>query len=175
MLIRPAVVADSTGILEIYNHEVLTSVVTFDLVPRTEGEQREWISDRSGAHAVVVAVLPAPTDDVEADDAVGGERIIGFGALSPYRERPGYAATVEDSVDVHRDHRGGGVGAAILEALVGTARAHGFPALMAKVVDGHRASISLHETAGFEVVGKELQVGRKFGRFHDVVVLERLL
>ncbi len=166
MQIRPAVVADSTAILEIYNHEVLTSVVTFDLVPRTEAEQREWISDRSGAHAVVVAV------DADAD---GVEQVVGFGALSPYRERPGYAATVEDSVYVHGAHRGEGIGAAIVDALVGTARAHGFHALMAKIVDGHEASISLHRAAGFEIVGKELQVGRKFGRFHDVVVMERLL
>jgi L-amino acid N-acyltransferase len=172
VLIRPAVVADSTGILDIYNHEVLTSVVTFDLVPRTEAEQRAWISHRSGAHAVVVAVDPEPGDP---HDIAGHERIVGFGALSPYRERPGYSTTVEDSVYVHQDHRGEGVGALILDALISTATSHGFHALMAKIVDGHDASIGLHAAAGFEVVGKELQVGRKFNRFHDVVLMERLL
>lgn len=167
--VRPAAVADSTAILEIYNHEVLTSVVTFDLVPRTEAQQREWIADRSGAHAVIVATTPDRTA------GPSGERIIGFGALSPYRERPGYSTTVEDSLYVHQHHRGQGVGRLLLDALVRTATAHGFHALMAKIVDGHDASISLHAAAGFETVGLERQVGRKFGRFHDVVLMERLL
>lgn len=162
MRIRPAVVDDAPAILDIYNHEVQTSVVTFDLVARTEGEQRAWISDRSGAHVVLVA-----------EDAEAG--IVGFGALSPYRERPGYSTTVEDSVYVHRDHRGRGVGRLLLAELVETARAHGFHALMAKVVGGHEASITLHAAAGFEVVGHEREVGRKFGRWLDVVLMERLL
>jgi L-amino acid N-acyltransferase len=162
VLIRAAEPDDAPAILDIYNHEVLTSVVTFDLVPRTEEEQQAWIEDRSGAHVVLVAV----------DDA---GRVVGFGALSPYRERPGYATTVEDSVYVHRDHRGAGVGAALLDALVETARSHGFHALMAKVVGGHETSITLHARAGFDVVGHEREVGRKFGRWLDVVLMERLL
>jgi len=166
VLIRPAVVADSTAILEIYNHEVRTSLVTFDLVPRTEAEQRTWITDRSGAHAVLVA---------QDDDAGPSGAVVGFGALSPYRERPGYSTTVEDSVYVHPDHRGRGVGRLLLGALVDTATAHGFHALMAKIVGGHEASITLHAAAGFEVVGHEREVGRKFGKWLDVVLMERLL
>jgi L-amino acid N-acyltransferase len=162
VLIRPAVVADSTPILEIYNLEVRTSLVTFDLVPRTEAEQRTWITDRSGAHAVLVAV---------DDDGT----VAGFGALSPYRERPGYSTTVEDSIYVHRDHRGRGMGRLLLAELVDTATAHGFHALMAKIVAGHEASITLHAAAGFEVVGHEREVGRKFGKWLDVVLMERLL
>lgn len=167
MLIRPAQVTDAAAILEIYNLEVQTSVVTFDLVPRTEAEQRSWITDRSGAHAVLVAVRPGPDG--------GPDRVLGFGALSPYRERPGYSTTVEDSVYVHREHRGEGVGRLLLAELVETARAHGFHALMAKIVGGHEASITLHTAAGFEVVGHEKEVGRKFGRWLDVVLMERLL
>ncbi len=166
MLIRPAELADAPAILDIYNHEVQTSVVTFDLVPRTLAEQEAWISDRSGAHAVVVAV-----DEDTSDAGV----ITGFGALSPYRDRPGYSTTVEDSVYVHPDHRGEGVGRLLLAALVETARAHGFHAMMAKVVGGHEASITLHAAAGFEIVGHEREVGRKFGRWLDVILMERLL
>lgn len=166
MLIRPAELADAPAILDIYNHEVQTSVVTFDLVPRTLAEQEAWISDRSGAHAVVVAV-----DEDTSDAGV----IAGFGALSPYRDRPGYSTTVEDSVYVHPDHQGEGVGRLLLAALVETARAHGFHAMMAKVVGGHEASITLHAAAGFEIVGHEREVGRKFGRWLDVILMERLL
>lgn len=167
MLIRPAELADAPAILDIYNHEVQTSVVTFDLVPRTLAEQEAWITDRSGAHAVLVAVTE--------DDPGPGGAIAGFGALSPYRERPGYSTTVEDSVYVHPDHRGTGVGRLLLAALVETARAHGFHAMMAKVVGGHETSITLHAAAGFEIVGHEREVGRKFGRWLDVVLMERLL
>jgi phosphinothricin acetyltransferase len=160
--IRPATVDDSEAILEIYNHQVLTSTATFDLVPRTLAEQQTWLTDRSGAHAVVVAV----------DDA--GE-VVGFGALSPYRERAGYATTVEDSVYVAENHHGEGVGSSLLEHLVDTARKHGFHALMAKIVGGHEQSMGLHHRCGFEVVGTEREVGRKFGRWLDVVLMERLL
>lgn len=162
---RPAVLTDAPLLLDIYNHEVQTSIVTFDLVPRTLAEQEAFISDRSGAHMVLVA-----TEGTAPDAAP-----VGFGALSPYRERPGYSTTVEDSVYVHRDHRGRGVGRVLLEALVDTARAHGFHAMMARIVAGHEASITLHARAGFEVVGHEREVGRKFGRWHDVLLMERLL
>ena len=161
MHVRSATVEDAPAILEIYNHEVLTSTVTFDLVPRTLAEQESWITDRSGAHVVLVV-----------ED---GDEVVGFGALSQYRERAGYATTVEDSVYVHEDHRGKGVGRILLAELVDRATAHGFHALMAKVVGDHQASINLHAAAGFEVVGHEREVGRKFGRWLDVVLLERLL
>ncbi len=165
MKLRPAVAADAAAILEIYNHQVLTSNVTFDLTPRTHDEQRRWITDRSGAHAAVVAVT-------EVDSA---DEVIGFGSLSPYRDRPGYSTSVEDSVYVHPDHQGAGVGAAILTELVERATSHGFHAVFARIVSGHDASIGLHGRLGFEIVGQEKEVGRKFGRFHDVVVMERLL
>ena len=161
MHVRPAGADDAEAILEIYNHQVLTSTATFDLVPRTIREQQRWLTERSGAHAVVVAV---------ADD-----RVAGFGALSPYRERAGYATTVEDSVYVAEGHQGQGVGRLLLEHLVETARNHGFHALMAKIVGGHERSIGLHRSCGFEVVGTEREVGRKFGRWLDVVLMERLL
>lgn len=161
MLIRSADAADAPAICAIYNLEVTTSTVTFDLRPRTLDEQLRWLRDRSGAHAVLVAV----------DD----EQVIGFGSLSPWRDRPAYSTTVEDSVYVHRDHHGKGVGAALLGELVSVATAHGFHACMARIVGGHEASISLHARHGFEVVGTEREVGRKFGKWLDVVVMERLL
>ncbi len=162
MEIRRAVVDDAEAIRAIYNIEVTTSTVTFDLVPRTSEEQVDWLVKRSGAYAVLVA---------EDDDGT----ILGFASLSPFRERPAYSTTVEDSVYVGRDRRGGGVGRALLEALVETATAHGFHAMIARVVSGHDASIALHQRVGFEVVGTEREVGRKFGKWLDVVVMERLL
>ena len=161
MELRLATLDDAEPIREIYNLEVATSTATFDLVPRTLAGQRAWQAERSGARAVLVAV--------------DGDEVVGFGSLSPWRDRPAYATTVEDSVYVHRSHHGQGVGRALLEALVDTATAHGFHACMARIVGGHDASIALHHACGFEIVGTEREVGRKLGRWLDVVLMERLL
>jgi phosphinothricin acetyltransferase len=161
MDLRLATLDDAESIREIYNLEVTTSTVTFDLVPRSLDEQRAWQAARSGAHAVVVAEI----------DGV----LVGFGSLSPWRDRPAYSTTVEDSIYIHRDHQAIGVGQAMLTELLTTATAHGFHACMARIVGGHEASIALHRSCGFEVVGTEREVGRKFNKWLDVVVMERML
>jgi phosphinothricin acetyltransferase len=161
MQLRLATLDDAEAIREIYNLEVTTSTVTFDLVPRSLEDQRAWQAARSGAHAVLVA---------EVDGAVAG-----FGSLSKWRDRPAYSTTVEDSIYIHRDHQGQGLGKALLAELVATATAHGFHACMARIVGGHEASIALHRACGFEVVGTEKEVGRKFNRWLDVVLMERML
>jgi len=161
MEIRLATVGDADAIRSIYNHEVLTSTVTFDLRPRTLAEQQEWLEARSGAHAVIVAV----TDG----------QIVGFASLSPYRDRPAYSTSVEESVYVRGDQRGTGVGRALLEELMKLATQHGFHTVLARIVGGHEASIALHEAVGFDIVGTEREVGRKFNRWLDVVVMQRLL
>jgi phosphinothricin acetyltransferase len=100
---------------------------------------------------------------------------MGFGSLSPYKERPAYSPTVEDSVYIHRDRRGAGVGRAILGELIRLAQTYGYHSVVARIVGGHDASISLHAAHGFEMVGVEREVGRKLGRWLDVVVMQRML
>lgn len=160
--VRTATVADAEAIAAIYNHEILTSTATFDLVPRGLDDQRAWIDARSGAFTAIVAV-----------DAAG--QVVGFGALSPYKERPAYRTTVEDSVYVHRDHGRRGIGRLLLERLVTTARDSGFHAVMARIEASGTASRALHAACGFELVGVEREVGRKFNRWLDVAVMQRLL
>lgn len=159
--IRLATTDDAEAISIIYNREVLESTVTMDMVPRTVPEQAEWITVRSGALAVVVA---------EIDGALAG-----FGSLSFYRDRPGYRTSVEDSVYVDRNHQGAGVGGAVLGALVEAAEVRGFHAIFARIAGPKEASVSLHKRHGFELVGIERQVARKFGRWHDVALMQRLL
>jgi phosphinothricin acetyltransferase len=162
MHLHPARLADAEAIRQIYNVEVETSTVTFDMVPRTLEDQQRWIEQRSGAHVALVA---------EDDDGL----IAGFGSLSPYRDRPAYSPTVEDSVYVARDRQGEGVGKLILHGLVAAAQAQGFHSVMARIVGGHDASIRLHAAAGFEVIGTERDVGRKHRRWLDVVLMQRML
>ena len=160
--VRLAVEADAEATRAIYNREVLGSTVTFDLRPRDHQEQVAWLAAHGGAHPATVAVTAA------------GE-VVGFGSLSPWRDRPAYSTSVEDSVYVRDDQRGQGVGRALLADLLERALAHGFHAVFARIVGGHEASIALHRAVGFEVAGVEREVGRKFGRWLDVVVLERIL
>lgn len=161
VLLRLARPDDADATREIYNREVSGSSVTFDLIPRSLEDQLVWLDERSGAMAVVVAEIDG--------------RIAGFASLSPYRARPAYASTVEDSVYVDSEFRGRGVGRALLGEILEIAVARGFHTVMARVVGGHDTSIGLHESLGFAIVGTEHEVGRKFGRWLDVVLLQRML
>lgn len=132
------------------------------MTPRTAHEQLEWVAEHSGAHPAIVALTPS-------------DQVIGFGSLSPYRPRPAYSTTVEDSVYVHDDFQRRGVGRAILSELLTLAAAHGFHAVIARVAGGNEGSVALHQACGFEVIGVEREVGRKFGRWLDVVCMQKIV
>jgi L-amino acid N-acyltransferase len=159
--VRLARLDDAEAIRAIYNHEVLTGTATFDLVERTAEEQRRWLTERSGAHAVIVA---------EVDDTIAG-----FASLSRYKDRPAYNTTVEDSIYLARQFQGRGIGERLLTEITATAAHHGFHAVIARISGESEASIAVHAKVGFEVVGREREVGRKFGRWLDVVVMQKLL
>ncbi|MEY4031191.1 MAG: hypothetical protein RL430_1171 [Actinomycetota bacterium] len=159
--IRRATPADAPAIAAIYNHEVENETSTFDLVPRSAQDQLDWQNAREGAFGVFVAEL-------------GGE-VVGFGALSPYKERAAYRTTVEDSVYVRRDMGRRGIGRVILAHLLDTAADGGFHAVMARITTLSVGSIGLHEALGFREVGVEREVGRKFGKWLDVCLMQVLL
>ena len=161
MRIRLATLDDAAAIRAIYNLEVETSTATFDLVGRSLEDQRTWIAARQGAFSAVVA------------EEAGG--VVGFASLSPYKERAAYRTTVEDSVYVRRDQQGRGVGRALLTHVVDLAAASGFHAVMARIEGGSEASRALHAACGFELVGIEREVGRKFGRWLDIALMQCLL
>jgi L-amino acid N-acyltransferase YncA len=160
--IRLAELGDAEAIRTIYNVEVSDTTVTFDMVPRTLQQQEDWLREHAGGHPAIVAVDDAGT-------------VVGFGSLTPYKERPAYSPTVEDSVYVHRSLRGHGIGQALLAELVRLAEGYGYHSIVARIVGGHDASISLHEAHGFELVGVEREVGRKLGRWLDVAIMQRML
>jgi phosphinothricin acetyltransferase len=162
--VRLARLDDAEAIRAIYNVEI-AGVATFDLVERTLEDQQRWLGAHSGAHPAVVAV------DAEAGDDV----VVGFGSLSPFRDRPAYSTTVEDSVYVGRAWQGRGVGKALLEELLRLATGHGFHSVIARIVGDNEASIRLHRSCGFDMVGVEREVGRKLGRWLDVVEMQVLL
>jgi len=161
VVVRPIVPDDAEATRRLYNAEVIGSTATFDLRPRSRAEHARWVADHLGGHPAVVAV-------------VDGE-IAGFAAVSPYRSRAAYVTTVEDSVYVGAAWRGQGIGRRLLTDVVERAAGHGFHTVIARVEAGNTASVLLHQRCGFTVVGTEREIGRKFGRWLDVTVLQRML
>ncbi len=162
--LRQARPTDAEAIRAIYNHEVLSTTATFDLVPRSLEDQQHWLSARSGAFSAIVA-----------EDLTDGGEVVGFAALSPYRERAAYRTSVEDSIYVRRDRSGRGIGALLLNELLDVAASSGFHAVFARIEATGAASRALHARCGFQLVGIERETGRKFNRWLDVALMQCLL
>jgi phosphinothricin acetyltransferase len=160
--VRHAVESDAEAICAIYNWEVENETSTFDIVPRSLESQRAWITARSGAFAAIVAV----------DEQ---DQVVGFGALSEYRDRAAYSTTVENSVYVRRDLGRRGIGRLLLTSLLDHATASGFHAVMARIEASGMASRELHAACGFQLVGVEREIGRKFGKWLDVAIMQCVL
>lgn len=167
--VRTAVRGDAEGMRAIYNHEVENHTTTLDMVPRSLADQQAWIAARSGAFQAIVATLDDP-DDLEH---VG--LVVGFASLSPFKDRAAYSPTVEDSIYVARSHSGLGIGRQLMERLIVDARESGFHSMIARIEARSEASRALHRACGFELVGVEREVGRKFGRWLDVATLQLML
>ncbi|MFZ9986076.1 MAG: GNAT family N-acetyltransferase [Ilumatobacteraceae bacterium] len=162
LTLRTAEARDAEAIAEIYNHEVTHGVSTFDLTLRSVEEQRAWIAARSGAFSVIVA-----------DDTLLG--VVGFAALSTYRDRAGYRTTVENSIYVRRDQHRRGIGKLLLARLLEVARDSGFHTVIARIESTSVGSLALHESLGFTLVGTERQIGRKHGRWLDSAIMQKML
>ncbi len=163
MTVRPATPADLPGILAIYNEAVLNTTASYDYEPRTLEHRTQWFEERRrDNYPVLVAV----------DEA--GE-VVGWSALNPFHARIGYRFTSENSVYVAATWRGKGIGRALLGPLLAAGRARGLHAILAVIDADNEASIRLHAAFGFEKVGHFKQTGFKFGRWLDVVYMEKLL
>lgn len=159
--VRSANRADARAIAEIYNHYIAHSTATFDTELKTTEEREAWLDDHGDRYPVVVA---------ERDGSV-----VGFGSLTKFRERAAWAGTVEAGVYVAAHATGGGTGPALLERLLAEARECGFHVVVAQIVADNEASLKMVERAGFERVGTLREVGYKFHRWLDVVLVERVL
>ena len=159
--LRQATEADQRAILDIYNDAVLRTMATFDLEPRTWEEQQRWSDEHRPPYRVLVAAV--------------GDTVAGWGSLSPFRAKPGYRFTAQDSLYVHEGFRRRGIGTALLDLLIESAHQGGFHSIMALIDGGNAVSIDLHERFGFRHVGTFPEVGFKFGRWLDVVHMQKML
>jgi phosphinothricin acetyltransferase len=163
MLVREAGEPDLAGILEIYNDIIRHSTAVFSDAPVTLDERAAWLAARrERGFPVLVA-----TDD---------GNVLGFASFGDFRGQwSGYRYTVEHTVHVHADVRGRGVGRALVEALIPRARALGRHVMIGGIDAGNLDSILFHQRLGFERAGHFREVGRKFGRWLDLVFMQRWL
>jgi phosphinothricin acetyltransferase len=160
MQIRDAQEPDLPGLLAIYNDVIATSTAVYSDVPVTLEDRRQWREARvASGYPVLVAV-----------DSSG---VLGFSTFGDFRNWPGYRYTVEHTVHVRSDCRGRGIGSELLQALFPLAGALGKHVMIAGVDAANTASIRFHERLGFERAGHLKEVGNKFGRWLDLVFLQR--
>ena len=164
LAIRPAVPADIPAITRIYGHAVEHGTASFELTPPDQAEIARRMSDLMDKGYPYLAA--------EIDGALAG-----YAYAGPYRARPAYRLTIEDSVYIAPEARRRGVGRTLLAALIDAAAARGFRQMIAVIGDSTRqaASIGLHEAAGFRHVGILQDVGFKHGRWLDSVLMQRAL
>ncbi|MDE2005114.1 MAG: N-acetyltransferase [Rhodospirillales bacterium] len=163
MPIRPAIAADIPEIQAIYAHHVLTGTGSFEEVPPSVEEMAARFSKvRARGWPWLVSA-----------DASG---VLGYAYATQFRERSAYRFTLENSVYVRQDQRGQGVGKALVAELIGLAEAAGFRQMIAVIGDTENAgSIGLHASLGFGHIGTLRAAGLKFGRWLDVVYMQRAL
>lgn len=164
MLIRDAVDSDAEAIATIYNDAVANTTAIWNEVTVDAANRVAWMADRRRlGYPVLVAVDPT------------GQSVIGYASFGDWRAFDGYRHTVEHSVYVRGDRRGGGIGRALLLAVIERARAIGKHVMVAAIEAGNAPSIALHEKLGFRRTGLMPQVGMKFGRWLDLAFLQLTL
>jgi phosphinothricin acetyltransferase len=169
MPIREATGVDLAAIDDIYNHYVATSTSTFQVEPTTPEERRAWFAAHGPEHPVVVFEDEQLGSGTRGPRVAGGA-IAGWASLSPYYPREAYGRTVELSVYVRHEHRGRGIGRALVTELLAEARALGHHVVLAQVAADQEPSLRLHRSLGFREVGRLDEVGFKFDRWLDVVL-----
>jgi phosphinothricin acetyltransferase len=159
MQIRDAVQADFEQITAIYNDVLTNSTAIYNDRPATVEDRVAWWRTRLEQHFPVLI-------------AIEGERVCGFGSYGDFRSWPGYRYTVEGTVHIASGLRGQGVGSLLLNALIEDARQAGKHSMIAGVDSENTASLRFLERFGFERVGHLREVGYKFDRFLDLVLLQ---
>jgi phosphinothricin acetyltransferase len=146
---------------DIYNEAVRNTTATFDMDEKSLEDRLAWFHALDERHPVIVA-------EVDGD-------VAGFAALKPHSQRPGYRYTAAVAIYVAPEYRRQGIGRALLEELLRRGLEAGLHTALALICGENEASIRLHESLGFEQVGRTREVGVKFGRVLDVVFMQKML
>jgi L-amino acid N-acyltransferase YncA len=161
--IRPALEADLPDVTEIYGHAVRFGTATFELIPPDLPEMtRRFKALMDDGYPYLVGVLDG--------------RVVGYAYAGPYRPRPAYRFTVENSVYLRPSIHRRGIGLQLMQRLIAECEARGYRQMIAVIGDSANAgSIGVHSSSGFEMIGTHPNVGFKFGRWLDTVMMQRAL
>jgi L-amino acid N-acyltransferase YncA len=163
--IRDATAADLAATLNIYNELISSTTVAWAERPQTLDERREWFAVQQERGFVSIV-------------AVAHDEVVGMASYGDFRDSihwPGYRFTVEHSIHVRSDQRRGGVGRMLMEELIARAERHGIHVLVAGIDADNGDSIRFHERLGFVEVARMPETGHKFGRWLDLVLMQRIL
>ena len=161
--VRAAVPADAEQVAAIFAHYVATSLATFEEVAPTAPDWRRRLDDLTRRSLPFLVA-----------DADGGGSVCGFAYASPWRPKPAYRYTVEDTVYLSPGHTGRGIGSALLGGLLAGCVSAGARQVIAVIADtGSDASAALHRRFGFTQAGRLSGVGRKHGRWIDTVLMQK--
>jgi L-amino acid N-acyltransferase len=163
--LRDAVAADLAATLSIYNELIDSTTVAWSERRQTLDERRAWFEEqeRRGFPMLV---------------AVDGDEVVGITSYGDFRDSvhwPGYRFTVEHSIHVRGDRRGGGVGRLLMLELISRAQRNGIHVMVAGIDAANAGSVRFHERLGFVEVARMPETGNKFGRWLDLVLMQRIL
>jgi phosphinothricin acetyltransferase len=150
-------------ILDILNEAILNSTALYDYQPRPLSSMRGWFDVKARSRHPVLGVIDR------------GGSLLGFASYGAFRPHAAYKYSIEHSVYVHRDHRGRGIGRALLARLIEVATEQQYHLMVGGIDRTNLASIALHEKLGFEPAGVIREAGFKFGRWLDLAFYQRLL
>jgi len=161
--VRPAARGDLPAIDRIYNDAIRETTATWDEEPWPIARREAWWAEHTADPTTPVLVAEV------------ADEVVGFAYLSWYRPKSGYRFTREDTVYIDPPWHGKGLGRALLSRLVAHAEAVELHTLLAFIDATNTASIRLHASLGFDVIGTEREVGYKFGRWLDATAMQLLL
>lgn len=165
MRIRPAATSDLPALRELFNALIPTTTIAWRDALATPSEMADWFKEQAAADQ---PVLVAEVDD----------HVVGYTSWCAFRggsRFPGYQHTVEDTIHVDGRHHRQGIGRALLEALIEEARRRELHVIVAGLDSANHDSIALHRALGFVEVARMPQVGRKFERWLDLVLMQRIV
>ena len=159
LILRDATEADLPAILAIYNHAVAETTAIWNEILVDLDNRKAWYDLRQARG------FPILVAEVEG-------RIAGYASYGDWRPFDGFRQSVEHSVYVEKDHYGRGLGKALMSALIERARTGNIHVMVAAIEAGNTGSIALHKSLGFRLVGTHHEVGKKFGRWLDLTMME---
>jgi phosphinothricin acetyltransferase len=161
--IRPVEQADLRALLDIYNHYIIHTPISFDIEPRTLAQRQEWLDGF------------APTGRYRCFVAVKDGTPIGWASSARFKERAAYDPSIETSVYLAPDEKGKGLGRRLYTTLFEALKGEDINRAYGGITLPNEASVGLHLAMGFRHIGTYTEVGRKFGRFWEVGLYERAM